>query len=118
MKIRLELRKGKAMVIKPKSDSNQPQVVVKLFLSKRTLPNVGCGFLEIYSVSRNSEDGRLTSEQTCARVRISEGSDVFDFWVTLIERSITPPVSSITPRIAYRKADELSGQGVGLSREL
>jgi hypothetical protein len=84
MKIRLELRKGKAMVIKPKSDSNQPQVVVKLFLSKRTLPNVGCGFLEIYSVSRNSEDGRLTSEQTCARVRISEGSDVFDFWVTLI----------------------------------
>jgi hypothetical protein len=43
---------------------------------------------------------------------------VVEFGVTLIERSITTPVGSITPRIAYRKADELSGLGVGLSREL
>jgi hypothetical protein len=61
------------MVIKPKrilSDSNQPQVVVKLFLSKRTLTNVGLGFLEICSVSRNSKDGRT---QTCASLEGSNG---------------------------------------------
>jgi hypothetical protein len=72
MKIRLELRKAEVMVIKPKrilSDSNQPQVVVKLFLSKRTLANVGRGFLEIYSVSRNSKDGRLTSDSNLCKVK-------------------------------------------------
>jgi hypothetical protein len=72
MKIRLELRKAEAMVIKPKrilSDSNQPQAVVQLFLSKRTLPNFGRGFLEIYSVSRNSKDGRLTSDSNLCKVK-------------------------------------------------
>jgi hypothetical protein len=64
MKIRLELRKAYAMVIKPKrilSDSNK-------WLFSVLEANVGRGFLEIYSVS-SSKDGRLTSDSNLCKVK-------------------------------------------------